>query len=58
VPHDVHWEFGVRADAPPFASFVGDRVCRGYVADGGVPLRAHPSDPSLHPATEVGVTDR
>jgi len=29
APHDVHWELGLRTDAPPFASFVGDRVCRG-----------------------------
>jgi len=29
APHDAHWELGLRADAPPFASFVGDRVCRG-----------------------------
>jgi hypothetical protein len=27
APHAVHWELGVRPNAPPLVSYVGDRIC-------------------------------
>jgi hypothetical protein len=27
APHDVHWELGIRSNAPPLLTYVGDRRC-------------------------------
>ncbi len=34
APHAVHWELGVRPNAPPLVSYVGDRICAFDARDG------------------------